>query len=376
MVNLPFSGHTNPTLELSKVFISLGHQVTYVHSSEWREKVELTGARFVPYDDYPSTLSNFQKEIKSWGSAYKTIKRIGANYDCLIYEILFLPGKALADELGIPSFRLFSTFTLNEKVLKDFGKTGGWYMTSIFRYNFLYTIVSKILKKKFNLRYESITREIVDNAPKLNFTYTIRDFQIYEDDFDNHKYRYVGPSMGDRGESEFDFSQMEKPIIYVSLGTLFNTSIDFYRKCIEAFKEEPVSVIMSIGNIVKEDELGEIPENFYIYPFVPQLEVLKQASLFITHGGMNSVNESIYYGVPMLVIPVGNDQPTVAKQVENLQLGRYLKKNNRDSISLRTTAMDILQEPSYKDRLNEFQQKSQAAGGNKVIAHQILAELE
>ena len=51
MVNLPFSGHTNPTLELAKTFVSLGHEVTYIHSPEWKNKIEETGAIFIPYDN-------------------------------------------------------------------------------------------------------------------------------------------------------------------------------------------------------------------------------------------------------------------------------------------------------------------------------------
>ena len=85
MINLPFSGHTNPTLELAKTFVSLGHEVTYIHSPDWKTKIEKTGATFVPYDDYPNTLTDSQKETKSWGAAYRTLQRIGGNFDCLIY---------------------------------------------------------------------------------------------------------------------------------------------------------------------------------------------------------------------------------------------------------------------------------------------------
>ena len=300
MVNLPFSGHTNPTLELAKTFVSLGHEVTYIHSPEWKNKIEETGAIFIPYDNYPITMTASQKEIKSWGAAYQTAERIGKNFDCLIYEMLFLPGKSLADRLGIPAFRVFSTFTLNAKILNDFGKTGGWYMTCIFRYPLLYKVVSRVLQRKFHLRYGNIAKEMTDNAPKLNFTYTIKEFQIYSDEFDNSRYKYVGASIGSRNEGRFDFSFMKQPIIYISLGTLLNTSAKFFRKCIEAFQNQSVSVIMSIGNVVKLEQLGKIPDNFFVYPFVPQLEVLQKASLFITHGGMNSVNEALYYGTPMI----------------------------------------------------------------------------
>lgn len=374
MVNLPFSGHTNPTLELAKTFISLGHNVTYINAPGWKNKIENTGATFVPYDNYPATLSESQKEMKSWSAAYQTVQRIGKAFDCLVYEMLFLPGKAIADQLGIPSFRLFSTFTLNEKVLADFGKSGGWYLTSIFRFPILCKLMSKIICKKFNLRYDNIIREIVNNAPGLNFTYTIKDFQVYADEFDDNHYKYVGPSIGKRDEKNFDFSAFKFPIVYISLGTLLNTSVKFFRTCIEAFREQPVSVIISIGDIdVKK--LGKIPNNIFVYSFVPQLQVLEQASLFITHGGMNSVNEALYYGVPMLVIPVGNDQPTVALQIENLHLGKYVRRKGLTPVLLKKAANEVLADTSYKDVLHKFQLKSQAAGGNQEIVRLILSKL-
>ena len=88
MVNLPFSGHTNPTLGLARMLTDMGHRVTYVHSPTWREAVKNTGVRFVPYDDYPLFPSPFQDRMRCWRAAYRTVLRIGAEYDCLIYEML------------------------------------------------------------------------------------------------------------------------------------------------------------------------------------------------------------------------------------------------------------------------------------------------
>lgn len=376
MVNLPFSGHTNPTLGLAKVIINLGHEVTYVQAPDWKSKVEKTGAHFIPYDNYPDTLSPSQKEMKSWGAAYNTVKRIGRDYDCLIYEMLFLPGKSLADELGIPAFRLFSTFSLNEHVLNYFGQTGGWYMTCIFRYPALCRLISKKLQKKFHLRYDSIAKEMVDNAPPLNFTYTIKEFQIFSDEFDPVHYKYIGAALDDRiADTTFQFPELRFPLIYISLGTLLNTSTSFFKKCIQAFKDKPITVIISIGTIVKAEKLGSIPDNISIYPFVPQLEILKRTSVFITHGGMNSVNESIYYGVPMLAIPVGNDQPAVARQIVALHMGKSLSKKHLTPEILADNAMSILNDETYKKSIQACQEIMLRAGGNNQIAKEILEYL-
>lgn len=124
MVNLPFAGHTFPTLELARSLAEAGHQVGYVHSPDWQERIEATGTHFIAYDDYPGTLRPPQRDIHSWQAAFKTLMRIGSGYGCLIYEALFFPGKAAADRIGIPSFRIFSTFALNDHILKELGRTG------------------------------------------------------------------------------------------------------------------------------------------------------------------------------------------------------------------------------------------------------------
>ena len=134
-------------------------------------------------------------------------------------------------------------------------------------------------------------------------------------------------------------------------------------------------MILSIGRTVRKEQLGEIPDNIFIYPHVPQLKILQRASLFITHGGMNSVNEALYYGTPMLVIPVGNDQPRVARQIEDLHLGKYLRRKGLTSSMLREQARMVLQDTSWQERLFLFQERSREAGGNAAIAEMILSEL-
>nr|WP_223873771.1 nucleotide disphospho-sugar-binding domain-containing protein [Streptococcus massiliensis] len=81
------------------------------------------------------------------------------------------------------------------------------------------------------------------------------------------------------------------------------------------------------------------------------------ASLFITHGGMNSVNEAIYYGVPMIVAPMRNDQPRVAQQVADLHLGKYLNKRGLTNQQIQEVAANLFQDHSYKKTSPAFSKK-------------------
>lgn len=127
-------------------------------------------------------------------------------------------------------------------------------------------------------------------------------------------------------------------------------------------------MIISIGKTLKKEQLGKIPNNFYVYNFVPQIEVLKRTDLFITHGGMNSTSEAMYFGVPLIVVPQVANQPIVGKRIEDLELGRVINKNNISSNIIRNYANEILNNDRYKDNMMKMRTKVRQAGGeNKAV---------
>ena len=113
-------------------------------------------------------------------------------------------------------------------------------------------------------------------------------------------------------------------LVYASMGTVFNVNLFIFDHIIEAIqtfnletdsssvKAEQLRVIISTGDSEvyqkfmrkAKNEGWKMPENIVFQPFVPQIEILKRASLFITHAGMNSVNEAIFYGVPVICLPI------------------------------------------------------------------------
>ena len=139
----------------------------------------------------------------------------------------------------------------------------------------------------------------------------------------------MGPSIAQAKNEDFDFNSIEmKSLIYISLGTVFNEAIDFYKLCIKVFENSEHTIVMSIGSNTRISDLGDIPKNFIVKNYVPQTELLTYTKLFITHGGMNSTHEGLYNGVPLIVIPQSADQPVIAKQVENIGAGVTLQMKN------------------------------------------------
>jgi MGT family glycosyltransferase len=109
--------------------------------------------------------------------------------------------------------------------------------------------------------------------------------------------------------------------------------------------------------------LGEIPANFLLAPYVPQLEVLQRASVFVTHGGMNSTMESLYYGVPMVLVPQQIEQEKTAQRSAELGLGIALDPYNLTAEALRTAVEQVQQAPSFRANVQAMQQTVRAAGG-------------
>ena len=74
---------------------------------------------------------------------------------------------------------------------------------------------------------------------------------------------------------------------------------------------------MSVGKNIDIEQFGELPENISIFNYVPQIQLLNYVDIFITHGGLNSINEGLFNGIPLIVIPQMFDQFDNTKKLSN-----------------------------------------------------------
>ena len=166
---------------------------------------------------------------------------------------------------------------------------------------------------------------VLSSSAELNIVFLTRYFQPYESHFDR-SYLYVGPTIekARREEPMTIARQAGQRLIYIAVGTVYRANARFFRHCMEALADPKYAVIMSVGKAVDPGSLGQVPANFTVAQYVPQLQVLQEADLFITHGGMNSINEAVTYGVPMVVVPNTIEQTINAARIEQLRCGLYL----------------------------------------------------
>ena len=355
-INLPYHGHVIPTIGLVLELTRVGHQVTYLLPHDWASSLKDSGAAFLGYENSPK----LDKQIRN---AFFKAEEVIADFDLLIYEQFFFVGKHLAEKHGKQCVRIFTAPAANKELMREFISSGG--PMGIFRVPFIGTLWTLDAAKGLGiqLRCRSWLNEIVENPPACNLVYTLREFQPFAEDFPQERFHFIGPSVYER--SEESFPALPKPVIYISIGTILKGAQRFFHTCIEAFQNEPVTVILSAGKNFDISSLGNVPENFLIRNHVPQITVLKQASLFITHGGMNSVSEAMAHGVPMVVIPFVSDQPVNAQQVARLGLGRVLDCKSITPQVLKETAFAVLSDKGIPEAIRSIQEELTHAPGNR-----------
>lgn len=367
-INLPYYGHFVPTVGLVQELVQRGCQVTYLMPYDWEERVKESGADFQGYENH----KKLSEQIKT---AYKAAEKIVEEYDGIVYEQFFFLGKYLAEKYNKPVVRIFTAPATNEKLMQEYLCSGG--PLGIFKYKWVARCWTKEILKALHientLKTDNWLDEIIYNPPALNLVYTLREFQPYEEEFEPKKYLFLGASVYDRKEQARQYKKQGRPLIYISLGTVVKGKRKFFQSCVDAFRDEEVEVILSTGLQFDKGKLKNIPENVYIYPSVPQTQVLKQADVFVTHGGMNSVSEAFTHGVPLVVVPFMSDQPVNARRVEELGLGVQLDYSTLDKKVLKETVLSLLGNQNTKENLTWMQEQIHRAPGNAGGAEAIIA---
>ncbi|MGD2042005.1 MAG: glycosyltransferase [Acidimicrobiia bacterium] len=136
-------------------------------------------------------------------------------------------------------------------------------------------------------------------------------------------------------------SSTDVPRIYASLGSFFSSRSDLLRKIVSAFKAQPVELIIASG-ATDPAELGPIPDHWTVEPYLPQPTVIAVSDLVITHGGNNTVTESLTAGVPLLVAPLSTDQFAAAADVEFSDVGKVFDPNNDEAATISDLAFEVL----------------------------------
>ena len=377
---IPAHGHTNPTLGVVRELVSRGHQVWYYSYNIMREKIESAGATFVSCDDYDMEQKLTPKDSVRVGKdlAFSTkilvdttlalddkvcedMKRLKP--DCIVADSMAVWGKAIAIKLGIPFVSSTTTFAFNQYSAKIMKQGIGELVRMLISMPKITKNIKRLQDKGYPIK--SVLDIIQNDDNTHTIVYTSSDFQPCADTFSD-KYVFVGPSI--RPATDKIVKTKEK-LIYISMGTVNNDMMPLYKTCITTLADTEYQVIISVGNLVSINEFGKMPENISVYEHVDQIAVLQAADIFLSHCGMNSVNESLYFGVPLLMLPQTAEQGGVAERVHQLGAGIKLKKTDR--VSILNAINKLLLVDSYKENAMKISCSFKQCSGSKGAADKI-----
>ncbi len=177
---------------------------------------------------------------------------------------------------------------------------------------------------------------------------------------------YTGPFLHaqQRPEVNFPWERVDgRPLIYASLGTLQNGSGAIFRMIADACAGLGVQLILSLGGGMDPASLGELAGDPVVVSYAPQLELLQRATLVITHAGLNTVLETLSEGVPMVAVPLANDQPGVAARLKARGACVVVSRHRVSAARLRKAVKLVLEEARYREAARDLQRAIQQLDG-------------
>jgi MGT family glycosyltransferase len=377
------TGHLNPLITLSQELKARGHKVTFFEKTKIESRVRQAGLEFFPLGESSSSKENKPvAQTKSIWSDLSTLrfnlKRITkdveiylretpaalarAGVDALIVNEIAMTGPTVAELLRLPYF------IISTSVPHNFGwDVAPW--SSMRRYSGpWFDKLEKTLLELSALRMRGPIRRAIDlqrwqaglapvRESGKTYPWLAQITQLPQClDFPRaalpDNFHYTGPfvSQAARPAVEFPWERIDgRPMIYASLGTTRTMQPAIFQLIAEACRELDLQLVLSLGGRMSPELLGELPGKPLVVRYAPQLELLRMAKLVITHGGPNTVFESLMEGKPMVAIPVAHDQPAIAARLERLKLAEVLPVKGLSAERIRAAVMMVVNDGSYRD---------------------------
>jgi zeaxanthin glucosyltransferase len=392
------TGHLNTIIPIGQELKKRGHCVTLIGFLDSQAKTLAAGLEFQVIGETEFPLGKNQEIFTKLGEldglkavkftlqmiadgallylkyAPNLIKKIGI--EVLLVDQVSYSGATIAEYLNIPFVTICSALILNrEATIPPFNTNNNYDPTllGILR-NFLgYKIIDQVGKPLVNIINSSRQEWGLSPLKSLKDSYSELaqiSQQPAEFDFPRKKlpqcFYFTGPYhySGNRETVSFPWEKLTgKPLIYASMGTLQNRLLWVFEIIAKAASEFDIQLVITLGGGTNPESLPTLPGNPIVVRFAPQLELLKKATLTITHAGLNTTLECLTNGVPMVAIPVTNDQPGVAARIAYTGTGEVIPLTKLSVEALKNALHKVLTDPSFKNNALRLQGAIQQAGG-------------
>ena len=366
---VPAVGHLNAPLKLAKSLAARGHEISYLSGLGYKTYIEDQGLRFITLGESIPDARSHQNALLELLLEFRSR---GQPLDDQLTHIVEIFRREITDLVQTLKPDLF----LIDPYLPDLA------------------LIVHQLAKPFVFLNPTLFNPVaamalVNNAPYLA---TVPELVLCPAEFDfpetvarNKQRYYLGPEVDlQRKEEPFDWKRIDtsKRLIYCSLGSqaqLYPEAKRLFQTIIDALSGLPLyQMIVATGREVGHDDLQGIPPNVHLFSYVRQTEVLEKASLLITHGGLLTIKDAIFFGVPMIVFPCHYDQPQNSGRVVYHGLG--VKGEMRSTVAeVRALIERVDHTDSYRERVRAFGElfrKHDEAGISVKVVEALLGSLK
>jgi MGT family glycosyltransferase len=387
MFSIAAHGHVNPSLEVIRELVARGHRVTYAIPPVFADKVAETGAEVKTWN---STLPSPDDDPAAWGDtlldnvepfladAIQALPQLIAAYegdepDLVLHDITSYPARVLAHRWGVPAVSLSPNLVAWEGYEEEVAEPMWEEPKKTERGQAYYARFHAWLEENGITQHP----DPFAGRPDRSIVLIPKALQPNADRVDESVYTFVGACQGDRSaEGGWQRPAGAEKVVLVSLGSSFTKQPEFYRNCVRAFADLPGwHVVLQIGRHVDPAELGDVPDNVEVHSWVPQLAILRQADLFVTHAGAGGSQEGLATATPMIAVPQAVDQFGNADMLQGLGVARHLPTEEATPEALRAAALDLVDDPEVARRLKDIQADMAQEGGTRQAADLIEAEL-
>ncbi len=364
----PLTGHINPALAVAAQLQARGHEVAWaLHGAMAADRLPADAQLLsLPVDtlqlvESPRAVRGLESVRFFYEDFYLPLARgslfplekVVRDYapDLIFCDQQMLAGAFVARKLNIP---WLTSVTTTASILKMSPQHDDWVAEKFAEIDTLYPLAIKAERPDF-----SPHGVVVFSSPQL-----IGDSAACFE----APYHFVGPAYGARAtHDEFPWEQLDsgKRKILISLGTVSrDRTTRFYEVMMAALGDIDIQVIM----VAPEALAATAPANFIVLPRVPQLQLLPHMDAVICHAGHNTVCESLAQGLPLIVAPIRDDQPVIARQVIDAGAGLFMRFGKVTSATARATVEQLLSDENLKHNAERLARSFEGLGGAERAA--------
>jgi MGT family glycosyltransferase len=392
------TGHLNTFLPLGQSLKKRGHEVTLIGALDSRPKTLAAGLEFLAIGESEFPMGSVAESLAQMGQlsgltalqhaialfrqeaamflrdAPAVIKASGV--EALLVDQTSRGGGTVAEFLELPFITICSAVVLNrESAVPPFNTHWNYHTAwwARLRNQIGYALLNRITQPISDVvaEYRRWWKLPLHTHPNEAYSQLAQlSQQPAELEFPRQDlppwFHFTGPYhySGNREPVSFPWEKLSgQPLIYASMGTIQNRSIEVFHKIASACEELDAQLVISLGGSVSPQSLPPLPGSPLVVEYAPQLELLKRAMLTITHAGLNTTLESLSNGVPLIAIPIANDQPGVAARIAWAGAGKVIPVRRLSIPRLRYALKQVLTEDSYRQNALRLQEAIGQAGG-------------